>query len=95
MPNITLYNKRKLHLAGLVAWEMRLKRCRRVCKSQNVCPKAVLLYVFRIAFTASLFGPVLGTEKESICDALDMPIFKGFRFSNPITLLNKRLKIKP
>ena len=34
---MTLYTK-KIHLAGLFAWEMRLKRCRRVCKSPNICP---------------------------------------------------------
>ena len=37
MHQITLYARRKLHLAGLVAWEMRWKRCRHVCNSQNVC----------------------------------------------------------
>ena len=43
---MTLNTKRKLHLAGLVASEMRLKRCRRVCKSQNVCPH-IKIQIFR------------------------------------------------
>ena len=34
----TLCTERKIHLAGLVAWDMRLKRRRPVCKSQYVCP---------------------------------------------------------
>ena len=37
MHKMTLYNRRKLHLTVLIAWEMRRKRCRHVCKSQNVC----------------------------------------------------------
>ena len=28
----------KLHLAGKIMWEINWKRCRLVCKSQNVCP---------------------------------------------------------
>ena len=44
MHKITLYTKRKLHLPGLVAWERRLKRCRHVCKSQNVCPTPYTLH---------------------------------------------------
>ena len=39
MHKMTLYTRRKLHLTGLIAWEIRQKRCRYVCKSQNVCPR--------------------------------------------------------
>ena len=36
--NITQYDRRILHLHGLITWETNYKRCKCVCKSQNVCP---------------------------------------------------------
>ena len=33
-----LNTRRKLRLVFLIAWEMLKKRCRYVCRSQNVCP---------------------------------------------------------
>ena len=57
---MTLYTKRKLHLAGLAAWEMRLTRCRRVCKSQNVCP----LVIPHIDYCSQLW---MSVEGAGIC----------------------------
>ena len=41
MHKMTIYARRKLHQAGQIAWEMRWKRGRHVCKSQNVYPLTI------------------------------------------------------
>ena len=46
MPKIPLYSReKKLHWFILIAWRIWQKRCRRVGKSQNVCPQVFSVYI--------------------------------------------------
>ena len=42
MHQMTLYVRRKLHLACLIAWEIRQKRSRHVFNSQSGCPNTYI-----------------------------------------------------
>ena len=53
MYKMPLYNRRKLHLAFLIAWETQKTRCRCVCQSQNIFPPVQLWLQSFTKFTQS------------------------------------------
>ena len=69
MHKITLYILGKLHLSVLIKLELQQKRCRHVCKSQNVCPNEFALAIAKILTfqhqRMTICMTALGTPRES------------------------------